>query len=952
VGRRLVVILYHFDLYPRDDPRDGARVVRFTKLQSAEYRGEANGTGAGEFTIRADTAEAQNIDPRGLQYVRVVREDTVAVTELVVGGFFLDAGDFSMLDEQGTRLLKFGGAGTLSYLARSIMASHTYISPIFTGQDPFDDTWRLYAQSTFYANGNFLGAMLWRVIYEAQHNTPGTHRHADGVNVSDTHADDRPAIAIPDLVMTFDQFEDTNGNDWAVSSGEFKAQIGDNVLSVVKRLMEAGLYVEMDPDTFELNAYPASTHRRDRTGVAWGASVVRFQAPTDGTIATGNIKSDAKRAITAFIKRSWVLAGGTDIYGDATGSSDIPWEGYYRADVNDASAAAGVAGIQVGARDDAGDTLRIRGKLGNSPTSGYYKPFEHVLLDDLATIHTGTDQFDLDEQDFPVAAMTVSLRPAGDWDVWYELGASYTVSNRQFQVGVTAHNHPPNPAICRDTPGSNFSSPLELLMRFRFRMAVTTQRHQLEMLLKDDTGAMQLQFVIDNGAGGGFSDQISVGALELDDSAANNTDGPATDGILTTVDDVWCFARVRTDSTGQAMIRLWKDGDPEPGAWDVETDDTPVDVDGSVPLINRIDFNIRAGDTASGSEVNIDSIEFVDGFSGLSSTESFNRVVASGAGTSEWNGVAYDGRTTDLSVDGSSVIDVAGSGAAVWGVSFVLGSTCIHGGENSNSGNAGEACGKCVAAGNHQHDYVAAGGDTGLVLAKASGADWATEWISVPSVLPLDIAPAVPSAWDDDFDGSVLDAKWTSPLTSTAAVAVSLADGWVHIEPSTSGTAVTNQTGGFGIRQNSPSGDFSVMAKVAEMQTHQATPDDARAGLWVSNGTVVHVVGVNNRNSRIANAIANAAYSESADWGTVLAYDQFVGPMWPGIVWFRIRWDSGAGTLFFDYSANGVTWRNLNSRTGQTQPTRLGLVLYSPNATTVSVRADHEVAADWLRVLE
>jgi hypothetical protein len=463
VGPRIVVILYHFDLYPRDDPRDGARVVRFTKLQSAEYRGEANGTGAGEFTIRADVAEAQLIDPRGLQYVRVVREDTVAATELVVGGFFLDSGDFSMLDEQGTRLLKFGGAGTLSYLARSIMASHTYISPIFTGQDPFDDTWRLYAQSTVYANGNFLGAMLWRVIYEAQHNTPGTHRHADGVNVSDTHADDRPAIAIPDLVMTFDQFEDTNGNDWAVSSGEFKAQIGENVLGVVKRLMEAGLYVEMDPDTFELNAYPASTHRRNRTGGAWGTNVVRFQAPTDATIATGNIKSDAKRAITAFVKRSWLLAGGEDVFGDATGTTDIPWEGYYHADVNEVAAAANVASVQINARNDAGDTLRLRGKLGTTPTTGYYKPFEHVLLDDLATVHTGTDQFDHDEQDFPVAALTVSLRPAGDWDVWYELGASYSTINRQFQVNpVPAHNHP-HVQLCQPgTPGTSFTQRLYL----------------------------------------------------------------------------------------------------------------------------------------------------------------------------------------------------------------------------------------------------------------------------------------------------------------------------------------------------------------------------------------------------------------------------------------------------------------------------------------------------------
>ena len=450
-----MAIRYHFDLYPRTDPKNGARVVRFTKLQSAEYRGEANGTGAGKFTIRADDAQAQLIDPDGLQYVRVVREDTVAATELVVGGFFLDSGDFSMLDERGTRLLSFGGAGTLAYLSRAIMASHTYISPIFTGQDPFDDTWLLYAQSTVYANGNYLGAMLWRVIYEAQHNVPGSHRHADGVTYTDTHADDRPAIAIPDLTMNFTQFVDSNGAAWAATSGEFKAQVGENVLQVVKRLMEAGLYVSMNPDTFALSAYPAATHRRTRTGAAWGTNVIRFQAPTDGTTATSNIKSDAKRAIAAAIRRSWVLAGGNDVYGDATGSSTPAWEGHHYADVNDVTAAAAIAAVQVGARDDAGDTLRLRGKLGDSPTTGAYKPFEHALLDDLVTVHTGTTQFDHNEQTFPIAAITIGLRTGGDWDVWYDLGSSYAAaSSRQFQVSpVAAHNHPPNPALC--APGAD-----------------------------------------------------------------------------------------------------------------------------------------------------------------------------------------------------------------------------------------------------------------------------------------------------------------------------------------------------------------------------------------------------------------------------------------------------------------------------------------------------------------
>jgi hypothetical protein len=507
------VIRYHFDLYPRDDPRDGARVVRFTKLQSAEYRGEANGTGSGRFSIRADVAEAQLIDPRGLQYVRVVREDTVAVTEAVVGGFWLETGDFTLLDEQGTRLLSFGGAGTLAYLSRAVMWSHTYISPIFTGQDPFDDVWRLYAQSTFYANGNFLGAMLWRVLYEAQHNTPGTHRHADGVNVSDTHDDDRPSIAIPDMVFDFDQYEDSNGNAWTLSSGEFKAQVGENVLAVVKRLMEAGLYVEMDPDTFELTAFQAATHRRDRTGGSWGASVVRFQAPTGEDIATGNIKSDAKRAIAAFIKRSVVLAGANDVFGMDTGASDIPWEGFYYADVNDADAAEGIAGVQLGARDDAGDTLRLRGRLGTDTANGYYRPFEDALLDDLVTVHTGSDQFDHDEQDFPIAAATVVLRPGGDWDVWYDLGSSYGIGSRQFQVSpVPAHNHPLN--LCQ--PGEGPSS-----TRLYFSQANSSIAPAASALWDDDSADLgfsgnQLTTTPDSTYGSGSQTVATTGTGGID----------------------------------------------------------------------------------------------------------------------------------------------------------------------------------------------------------------------------------------------------------------------------------------------------------------------------------------------------------------------------------------------------------------------------------------------------
>lgn len=443
------MVSYRFDLYPRTDPKDGTLIRSFTQLQKAAYRAEANGTSTGQLAVRSTTDDGQAIDPLGLQYVRVIELPGGSVR----GGFFLEKGKFAALSEDEDSLLTFSGAGTLSYLSRASMAPHTYISPIFEGQDPFDDTWRLYAQSTVFANGNYLGAMLWRVIYEATHFTPGTHRHADGETYTDTHDDDRPENPLPGLTMTFDAFEDSSGNAWTLSSGEFKAQVGENVLSVVKRLMEAGLYVELDPDTFELSAWEQDVHRAmlDATGSAWATDVVRFQSPTDpDDLSTGNIKDDASRNIEAHIKRSALWAGGSDVYGLSTSPSDIPWEGHYRAAVADTEALEGIAAVQLQAIAEAGDTLKLRLWMEDDPANGKYLPWDHVLLDQQVTVHTGTDQWEFDERTFPVAALTIELKPAGNWDCIVELGASYSVAaSRQFQVqGAPAHSHLPNPELC------------------------------------------------------------------------------------------------------------------------------------------------------------------------------------------------------------------------------------------------------------------------------------------------------------------------------------------------------------------------------------------------------------------------------------------------------------------------------------------------------------------------
>lgn len=211
-------------------------------------------------------------------------------------------------------------------------------------------------------------------------------------------------------------------------------------------------------------------------------------------------------------------------------------------------------------------------------------------------------------------------------------------------------------------------------------------------------------------------------------------------------------------------------------------------------------------------------------------------------------------------------------------------------------------------------------------------------------LLPLDIPPASPSAWDDEFDGDSLDPKWTDPATSTSPVDATVADGWLLMEPSTAGSSSTGKRGGFGIRQDSPSGPFSVMAKVAD----QKPGDDCRVGIFVAStaSSLAWVSGSQLQNSRILNW-NRCSYSEGADWGASLG-EQFIGPLWLSAVWYRIRWDGT--TLFFDFSGNGVHWRNAFSTTASVvQPDRCGLVLWANSANAL---ADHQLGADWFRVTE
>lgn len=255
-------------------------------------------------------------------------------------------------------------------------------------------------------------------------------------------------------------------------------------------------------------------------------------------------------------------------------------------------------------------------------------------------------------------------------------------------------------------------------------------------------------------------------------------------------------------------------------------------------------------------------------------------------------------------------------------------------------------------------DVVTDGTTKWLALTKNDGVTpvEGTDWTEIAgssssggggNVLPLDFEPATAHAKDDDFTALTLDPKWTNPVTTGVGlgVAIGFDSSWLSIEPSTAGSASTGLHGIFGIRQPAPIGSFSISAKIVD----DGTGDDTRTGIFVAD-TVSgkgHILGIQRQNSRAANA-NGFTYSETADSSGYDGYDTYVGPM-VTLCWLKIKWDAASSTFIFYYSLDGGAWVQLNTRSGMTQPTRIGLGLW---ANSSDVKANHILRADWFRVTE
>lgn len=213
-----------------------------------------------------------------------------------------------------------------------------------------------------------------------------------------------------------------------------------------------------------------------------------------------------------------------------------------------------------------------------------------------------------------------------------------------------------------------------------------------------------------------------------------------------------------------------------------------------------------------------------------------------------------------------------------------------------------------------------------------------------------------PTAWDDDFPGTSLNARWTNPLTSAAGQGLTLAvsGGVLTFEPATAGSSSTGLRT-FGIRQNSPTGNFSVWAEVADSEAG----DDARVGIFVAKtGGKAYVIGSQRQSTRLANYTGVSTYSETADWsaydGSTDAYglnpsSGAINPL-AAYNWFGLVYNGGfLYAMVGVFLGGSVHWQLIAISASVTQPDRLGLVIW---ANTANVLANHQLACRHFRVTE
>ena len=368
-------------------------------------------------------------------------------------------------DEAGAEEFVFGGPGPKQYMERYRLGIEQLGGSGLWNVDLANGVWR-------YTEAATAGRVLNRLVDE------------------DALAADP---AMPDLTVTFDQTDDSDGNPWsdtiADADGSFELPIGNSLIQTIWDLEDlADLYTVINLGTaaaplYELNAYEA--YGEDNGGNAFGAGVCLLREGVNIANQALTVRGVAMRKATHVIVQGKDDAWTTAVRPSWNPGDYVKWEkiSYSRSSNLNILEKAGIRWLQ--RQTNGFEALTIEFVPGVSPTTGFYFPGPTELMwtgntISLDTVADGSTHSPLDynNADQLVTGLEMELGPAGDdttadkvaksWDIKVKLNherggnASSPNQNSATTPGTCTcgpHTHPGTspPPFC--TPGGGTTSP-------------------------------------------------------------------------------------------------------------------------------------------------------------------------------------------------------------------------------------------------------------------------------------------------------------------------------------------------------------------------------------------------------------------------------------------------------------------------------------------------------------
>lgn len=494
----------------------------------------------------------------------------------------------------------------------------------------------------------------------------------------------QPGLPLKDVTDDFNRQLDSSGATWPTVAEEVQLPIGTDGLTAYQALIDSGeLFVRTEPN---LLAHAYMSRGTDRTSATYAAGKVRFVKGEN--ILEGGLER-AGRGVKAATHS--IVVGKDNKYRQVVSPSYVPgtagrWTTTNYGESNDNALLDKVGAEDLRKRNAEQEGLQLEFFAGNAPLTGRYLPFLHFNTGDRVTLDTGTAAWDYSNEPHYVVGFRIVLGESSDdtndemrarslrWVVELNAGGKYSASLPSAAKATGTACQDCGLRLCHDEPNTC--------------------------------------------AGGAYALTPSQHFNPLGSGTSN------ADGYVYYRAPFFPYAAPQPNFAGNLGFPTYGG----PGGPDYAGDCTSSAFHFVMVGAGTLTIQTVAG---SGSRTLTCTVHHWTG--GLASSETVTAGIV--AGTSVVVPLTSDG--SDNCVHTVVITDTAGAcggsfgyGGADW---VALNTTSIVGGPTASSGDSPRA-----APCDHDHATVAPGGSAGQVLAKASSADYHTQWVAAAAATTAD----------------------------------------------------------------------------------------------------------------------------------------------------------------------------------------------------------------------